>query len=249
MAKVPSSEQLGRAGQLVGYASGSRYRVKGDFLFKGIPLTGAHVLEVGCGKGAWSIWAALHGAHRVLGIEPEANGSSPGALATFRRSIESLGLHEQVGAMGISLEELPTTGQPYDVVILYDVINHFDEESVSVLDLDPIAFQKYVILLNKLRMRIRTNGWVIVADCARDNIWNRIGLPAPLAPSIEWHKHQNPETWISVFECAGFQLFDFRWSPLQPFVKLTANWFVQYLTCSHFVLRLQRKEVVIPNRA
>jgi len=27
------------------------------------------VLDVGCGKGAWSMWAALHGAQRVVGIE------------------------------------------------------------------------------------------------------------------------------------------------------------------------------------
>ena len=73
----------------------TRYRLRGNFLFERISLTNKHVLEVGCGTGAWAIWAALHGADRVVGIEPEAEGSSPNTLATFRFDEEKI-LHRSI---------------------------------------------------------------------------------------------------------------------------------------------------------
>ncbi|MCE3224793.1 MAG: Methyltransferase domain [Nitrospira sp.] len=234
-----TSETLDMAGRLVGYASGSRYQMRGDFLFQGIPLVDAHVLEIGCGSGAWAIWAALHGARRVIGIEPEAEGSTQGTLENMRRSVTALGLHGRVEARAEFLHDLPVPDDPYDLVIMYNVINHLDEESVVALHQDRDAYNRYVARLKDLRRRMRPGGWLIVADCGRDNFWPRLGMPSPFVPSIEWHKHQNPTLWIDLFREAGFLRVDLRWSPLQPFPRLTANRFVQYLTCSHFVLRLQ----------
>ena len=77
------SGQLEEAARLVGYANSTRYRARAEFLFRGIKLSGAQVLDVGCGTGAWSIWAALQDADRVVGIEPEAAGSNPNTLLSF----------------------------------------------------------------------------------------------------------------------------------------------------------------------
>lgn len=232
-------DKLELAGRLSGYATGARYRLRGEFLFDGIPLADAHVLEVGCGRGAWSLWAGLHGARRVIGIEPGADGSSTGSRDAFRRSIAILNIEQQVVARADFLHELPKPDAPYDVVVMYNVINHLDEESVVSLHRDPEARRRYVDILQDLRSRMHPGSWLIVADCARDNVWPRLGLTSPFVPSIEWHKHQNPDTWIEIFNQAGFRSVDLRWSPLQPLPSLTANWLVQYLTCSHFVLRLQ----------
>lgn len=231
--------QFDQAGKLVGYANGERYRVRGNFLFAGIPLQDACVLEIGCGTGAWAIWAALHGARHVVGIEPEAEGSSTNVLAQFRRTTEMLGLSHCIETTNQTLQELSPSADLFHVVVMYDVINHLDEDAVVVLHRDPIARERYVDHLRHLRSLMHPQGWLIVADCARTNFWNQLGLPAPFARSIEWHKHQNPAVWTDVLHRAGFQRADLRWSPLQPFVTLTANRFVQYLTCSHFVLRLR----------
>ena len=231
--------KLETAGRLMGYATGARYRMRGNFLFQGIPLRGAHVLEVGCGKGAWSIWAALHGASHVVGIEPSADGSTSGSLEIFRRAIEVLSLDGKVEARPEFLQDLPRTEGPYDVITMYNVINHLDEESVTALHCDPDARERYVKLLLDLRSRMRLGGWLIVADCGRDTAWTRLGLRSPFASNIEWHKHQNPKTWIDLFCQAGFRHADLRWSPMQPIPKLTANRLAQFLTCSHFVLRFQ----------
>jgi SAM-dependent methyltransferase len=234
--------RIERAASLVGYANGSRYRMPGEFLFEGIPLTGAHLLDVGCGAGAWAIWAALYGAQRALGIEPESHGSHPDTLGTFRKAIDVLQLGGHVQGLGLPLQELPTPERPFDIVMMYNVINHLDEDSVVSLHADEMAFRRYVDLLRYVRSQIAPEGWVIVADCGRTNFWDLMGLRSPMAPTIEWRKHQNPAVWAKVFEAAGFRTIDVRWSPVYPFSRLTANRVAQYLTASHFVLRVRAPE-------
>jgi cyclopropane fatty-acyl-phospholipid synthase-like methyltransferase len=232
-------DRIELAARRSGYANEFRYRTRGQSLFNGVLLAGAHVLEVGCGTGAWSLWAALHGAERVVALEPETDGSTSGTLATLRRSIGMLGLEEKVVASEQFLQDLPRQQRPFDVVVMYDVINHLDEEAVTRLHHDRAAFDRYVAAFQKLHEQMRTGGWLIVADCARNNFWNQLGQKSPFAPPIEWHKHQNPQVWIDVLQSAGFTFSDLAWSPLQPFPRATSNWLVQYLTCSHFVLRVR----------
>lgn len=236
-----SDDQFELAAGLVDYRNGPRYRFRGKFLFEGIPLAGARVLEIGCGTGAWAIWAALEGASKVIGIEPEAEGSSEHSLDRFRQNIETLALQDRVEAQSCTLQELPVCAEPFDVVIMFNVINHLDESAVVNLHNDKNSLERYLTLLRKLHLHMSSSGWAVVADCARDNIWPRLGLPSPFMRSIEWQKHQNPKIWIDVFTRAGFQTFDLRWSPLQPIPKLTGNRFVEYLTCSHFVLRFRAR--------
>lgn len=81
-------------------------------------------------------------------------------------------------------------------------------------------------------------GTIIIADCGWTNFGDRIGVSSSFSKNIEWAKHQDPVIWSRVFVSAGFRLLDICWSPLQPFTNITANRFVQYLTCLHFVLRL-----------
>src|SRR5947207_10624293 len=96
MTKGYQNDQLELAAQRFCYSSSSRYKARGEFLFAGISLAGAHVLEVGCGSGTWGIWAALHDADRVVGIDPEAHGSSSGDFATCQQTIETLGILTKV---------------------------------------------------------------------------------------------------------------------------------------------------------
>jgi len=236
---TPYQRRVEQAARLVGYASGARYQARGAFVFAGIPLQGAHVLEVGCGLGPWALWAALHGAQRVVGIEPEADGSHTNVLEQFEANIKTLDLQHCIEASGHMLHELSRPKRPFDVIVMYDVINHLDEEAVERLHHDAACARRYVALLRHVHSLMQPGGWLIVADCARANFWHHLGLPAPLARTIAWQKHQNPGLWTRLGAQAGFQYADLRWSPLQPWRRLTANWLVQYLTCSHFVLRLR----------
>jgi cyclopropane fatty-acyl-phospholipid synthase-like methyltransferase len=226
------------AAQSIGYRSPERYVARARFLFDSIDLRGKRVLDVGCGKGAWAIWAAIHGASHVLGLEPEADGARSGTLASFKRLINDLSFEDRVIASSDHLED--TAGvSPFDVAVLFDVINHIDEKAVVALHHDQNAVAKFVATLRQMKALLGRGATVIVADCGRKNLWNTFGLRSPLAPTIEWEKHQEPEIWISIFRQAGFQLLDLRWSPLYPFGRLTSNRLAQFATASHFVLRFR----------
>lgn len=228
------------AAKAAGYASTERYCARADFLFRNVPLSHRHVLDVGCGKGAFTLWPVLQGADFALGIEPESSGSTQGSLQTLRQTIHSLGLDHKVEASAKRLDDL-STERPFDVVVMYNVINHLDEEAVQHLHKNDLqAVQRYLFVLRHLFQLMKPGGDLIVADCGRENFWSLLGLKSPFAPTINWHFHQEPKIWIPLFEQAGFHLEDWRWSSLYPFGALSANHLVQYLTASHFVLHFRR---------
>lgn len=230
-------EIVSEASRKVGYRSPARYRKRCEFLFDGIDLRGKRVLDVGCGSGALAIWAALEEASWVLGIEPEADGSTGGSLDQFRRAVVDLDLGSTVESKACVLQDLAASEDGFDVVALYQVINHLDEEAVVELHRSVEAMSKYVTALRHLRELTRRDGVVIVSDCDRRNMWNDIGLHNPLMPTIEWEKHQPPTVWVEVFKRAGFVLKDLRWSHIYPFGRMSDNKLLHYMTFSHFTLR------------
>jgi len=59
-------------------------------------LKDARVLDVGCGKGTTTFYAALCGAKEVVGLDPEDSGSTAGSTQTFSKIQEELGLAQCV---------------------------------------------------------------------------------------------------------------------------------------------------------
>lgn len=233
-------ERLVYAAKRIGYSSLKRYALRSKFIFDGLMLENKRILEIGCGSGAFCIWAALNGAEYVLGIEPEAEGSTSGSLTKFCETAEKLKL-TNIEAKGLFLNQLEIPQKLFDIILMYNVINHLDENSVENLHKDKGAAEKYIMLLRDMKKFLNPGGFIIAADCARSNFWNDIGLKSPIAKTIEWHKHQNPRQWIDIFSQAGYSLYDFRWSFLYPIGKLASNYLVQYFTTSHFVLRFKNK--------
>jgi len=236
--RLSRAEAVGVVARAVG-KSPRRYRARAEFLFDGIELDGQRVLDVGCGPGTYALWAGMHGAEYVLGIEPEADGSTSGTLDRFRQTVTKLGLDESVEVAGAFLQDLDVPDKPFDVVVMYNVINHLDEDAVARLHKDASAAERFVDLLAPLTEMMSDGGYLILADCGRDNFWGRFGLRSPAAPSIDWDIHQQPEVWSQVMAKLGFREHDVRWSPQFPLGRLSANRLFQYFTASHFVLRLR----------
>ena len=85
---------------------------------------------------------------------------------------------------------------------------------------------------------------MIAADAARRNLFGDLGIPHPIARSLEWEKHQSPKLWASLLEQAGFESPQIRWTAFntlrRPGQLSLGNRVAAYLLMSGFVLRMTR---------
>ena len=84
--------------------------------FRGIALRGKRVLEVGFGNGSFLAWAKGEGAE-VAGIEINAD---------MRDAARAHGFE----ALDVSLTELARRGAQYDLVVAFDVLEHWDTDEL-----------------------------------------------------------------------------------------------------------------------
>jgi cyclopropane fatty-acyl-phospholipid synthase-like methyltransferase len=211
---------------------------RGRFLFDGLSLEGMRVLEVGSGDGALAVWVVQHGAVRVVALEPELDGSTAGSSNALEAARERLELGDRVELHRVPLAQFDST-EAFDVAILNGVVNHLNEAAVVRLHRDPSAVDEFVETLRPLRALMRPGAMAVVTDVGRRSIWRLLGVEGPWTKHIEWHKHQQPHTWIEVFRRVGFEPYDVRWTPLRDTGRLTGNRVVQFFTLAHFVLRLR----------
>lgn len=200
-------------------------------------LKGARVLDVGCGKGTTTFYAALRGAKEVVGLDPEASGSTSGSTQTFPKIQDELGLDQCVHKPMDFLTY--TTESPFDIILLYNSINHI-REVTSDIRRNEVAHKSQSRVVAKIAEVLKVNGWVILCDASRRNLFGDLRLCSPLAPTIGWKSHQTLGAWRRLFTDHGFGDFCHNW--YVPYIVpwagiLLDNPVSNYLTFSHFVLR------------
>jgi SAM-dependent methyltransferase len=214
-------------------------------LFAGVDLEGRTLLDVGCGTGHIGLWAAAHGARRVVGLEPQVEGSSAGMQDSFRRTTREVGLEDRVELVTTRLQDYHAGNERFDVVLLAASINHLDEDACGHLHEDEQARQTYREHLRLLADMAVPGAILIVTDCARGNLFHRLGMRNPLTPTIEWEKHQSPELWARLLADVGFEAPTVDWMTLNtlrgPGQALLGNRACAYLTTSTFRLTMRRR--------
>ena len=112
------------------------------------------------------------------------------------------------------------------------------------LNEDQRARDTYLEIFTKLAELAKPGATLIVADAARRNLFGDLGIPHPIARSIEREKHQSPKLWASLLEQVGFanpRIIETAFNTLRrPGQLLLGNRVAAYLLMSGFVLRMTR---------
>jgi SAM-dependent methyltransferase len=226
------------------HPSAGRLRFYLQDLFADVDLRNSRVLDIGGGSGLFSFYAACMGAEKVVCLEPESEGSSSGMSARFRRVCEELGVGEKATLRPVTIQSFHPGDSRFDVVLLHNSINHLDEPACIHLLEDEKNREIYRRIFARIASLSAAGANLIVCDCSRYNLFARLGIRNPLAPSIEWHKHQAPEVWASLLRDAGFRDPKITWIPLNLMGSLgrflTNNPCASYCLNSRFCLRMKK---------
>lgn len=214
-----------------------------DYVFADVDFSGSTVLDIGGGTGYASYFAAAGGAKRVICLEPEVDGSR----STMVKSANSMGsifdTHRIVEVVPRLLQDYSTDIQ-FDVVIIHNTINHFDEDACRTLSQDTNSQRRYATFFDMVSALIMDGGFLVVADCSNRNFFGDIGVRNPVAPTIDWPVHQPPEVWARLLSQHGFTSPRIKWTSDRRlgllgrllFRNRTAAYFLQ----SHFCLTLRK---------
>jgi len=213
------------------------------YLLGHVSLPGKTLLDIGGGSGLFDFYAVAAGAAKAVCLEPEAEGSSAGMRTRFEQLREWFGT-DRVVQLPCTFQGFEPGGERFDVVLLHNSINHVDEAACIVLHREAAAREAYTALFRRMFELTAPGGRLIIADCARRNLFGDLGVRNPMVPTIQWYKHQSPRLWATLLANAGFTNPRIRWTSFNVLGRLGAvflrNRLAAYLLVSHFCLTMDR---------
>lgn len=228
------------------YSSKSKLKFYLNNLFENVDFTDKEVLDVGGGRGLLSFYAAVEGARKAICLEPEVDGSRNGMINAYNEVRSELPDSLPVNLLPLTLQDyLKQTGpESFDVIIMHNSINHLDEDAcIHLLDNED-CYNRYVAVFKNVYRIMKENSTLIITDVCRNNFFNDIGMKNIWGPTIEWHKHQQPNTWARLLQEAGFKETSIHWltpNRLGNTGKLLMdNYFISYLTRSYFKMTMKK---------
>lgn len=225
------------------FASERNLAFRLESLFADRSWAGLRMLEIGGGAGVYSLYAAARGAADVVCLEPAGDGSTAGMAERFRR-IRDAARIEHAQHLPLTFQAYEPEGDPFDLVLLYNSVNHLDEAACAAVHRDPDAREVYRALFSRLHGLTRPGAQVILCDCSRYNLYPLLGLRNPIDPSIDWDLHQTPGVWEDLLRSAGFGRPALSWMTFNPLGRLgrffLGNRLAAFFLVSHFRLEVER---------
>lgn len=211
-------------------------------IFGDIDFSNKNFLDIGGGIGLHSFYAASKGARQVLCLEPEADGSDRKVTKKFNYINKALN-YTNVALKSSTFQSYIFQDQ-YDIISLHDSINHLDEQSCINLFTDKCSYVNYQKIFRKIYEIANKNAIIVICDCTNSNFFGKLKMINPFSPTIEWHKHQRPEAWVSLLKEAGFIDPKIKWSSFNRLGNIgrffLGNRFMSFFLQSHFCLVMRK---------
>lgn len=183
------------------------------------------------------------GARSALCLEPELEGSADIMTSRFNK-ISELFPQLSVDRQRLTFQDFEPGDQLFDIVIIHNTINHLDEPATEKILVSQEARDSYHRIFTKLYNLMSPGAKLVTADCARNNLFGQLRLKNPFSPSIDWNKHQQPQTWAKLLSQVGFTNPQIKWTPPSKFgtagQKLLANPAASFVLNSHFSLKMDK---------
>lgn len=214
-----------------------------DTLFGGIDFKGKRVLDIGSGFGLYSFYLACKGAKEVVCLEPEADGSSLKIIERFHK-LEKVLKCNNVSLERVRFQDFEPVCEPFDIVFLFNSVNHLDETACINLRKDDGSRAIYQEIFAKINSLSNVGAKLIICDCSPYNFFALFNIYNPFAPQIEWHKHQSPTVWAKMLGNEGFSNPVIQWTTFNSLRNLgrilIGNKLMAYFLMSHFCLTMDK---------
>ena len=209
-----------------------------EYIFKNVDLKGKTIADIGGGNGVASFYALTADTQCECWIvDPIIEGSNETMLAQYDSMAKTIGMSR----IHFHKDLIETLEAPlkFDIILMHNSINHIGEDIIEEAKIDERRYAEFVDRLKPIIDRLDPGGTIIVSDCGTKNFWDRVGLKSPLAPTIEWSLHGEPEFWQKMLESLDCIHVKTNWTTRREFGKLgklfLANRFMSYFTTRHFV--------------
>ena len=221
-----------------------RFRHQMQFLYKYTDFTNARVLDIGGGAGVHSFYALAKGARQAIVIEPESDGGHNGMIDTFNSWQRDVG-SDVIALHQTTIQEYAADSDPFDVIVIQDAINHFDEEACVSLTSSKESQIRYQEIFKKIANLLRPGGHAVMSDCSSKNLYPALGFSNPFDRGMEWEKHQPPGIWSKLASQQGLDPIRVRWSSPSRYgalgQTLFGSAFAAWFFTSHFVIDFRRR--------